>query len=114
AGVAADSELPPVRLASQELEGLRDGWVDVVERHDGPKVDPARLRGRRQDRADGVRHAPGERQTREREVARLQRGHEVVIEAEVFGEDSQDLTHRPTTKPAAGSYFSDSTVTRQH
>src|SRR5213594_3653822 len=72
-------------------------------RHDMPKADPARLGRRRQDGPDGVRDSTSERQTREGKVARLQSGDEIVIESEVFGEDSQDLSHRPTTKPGAGS-----------
>src|SRR5207249_2712321 len=56
-GIYADSELRPFRLATQELEGFRSRRVDVVDGHDVPKVDTARLRGGRQNRAYSVRYA---------------------------------------------------------
>ena len=94
ARVHPDPELPPDGLALEKLEGLSDRRVDVVDPDDVREADLRRFGGGRQDRPDRLRDAPGKGEAGKRQVPRLERGDEVVIEAEVFGQDREDLAHR--------------------
>ena len=91
--VHADDELPPLAAAPDDLERFRDRVLHILHRHDRREADAGYLRQRRQHGADiaGDRILVG--QGAEREVAGLERGHHVVVQAEVLRQDAEDLAH---------------------
>jgi len=99
ARIDANEQLAPERFPLEDLDRLRNRRIDVVHRDDVPGPDPFGLGRRSQDGPDGVRNSTSEGEAHERQVASLQCGDQVVVEAEILREQAEDLAHLQPRKP---------------